>query len=126
MDFRQPLRGAGGGSHDAEPIHVPFASCGVRGIARGPRLSVNTAWRFETASDFDGDGADEVLIRNRDDGRWSLSLMAGVQPKAAGLLDLFSNRQLVLEETADYNGDGRQNILLRHVSANCEVIRWVL
>ena len=91
-----------------------------------PAITKNTAWQIAAADDFDGDGRTDVLIRNRDDGRWSMSLMNGRRVRAGGLVDLARNRQLQVLETGDFNGDGRADVLLRNVSGEYEPVRWVL
>ena len=68
----------------------------------------------------------DVLIRNKDDGRWSMTMLNGTATVAAGLVDMTRNLDIEVLETADYNNDGRADLSMRHTSESYQTIRWVL
>ena len=70
-------------------------------------------------SDFDGDGALDVLLRNRD-GRWWIRTMDGRRQTGTRTAEATRNRLWRLAVLADLNGDGRDDLLLRHANG-----RWM-
>ena len=78
-------------------------------------LTKNTAWHFAGIGDFNGDGKDDVLLRH-DDGRWFYYGMEGRYPIPGqrGFANLTPNRAWKLAGIGDLNGDGRDDVLLRH------------
>ena len=70
-------------------------------------------------SDFDGDGAPDLLLRHAD-GRWSVRAMAGRRQTDARTAAPTRSRQWRLTALADLNGDGRDDIVLRHADG-----RWM-
>ena len=78
-------------------------------------LPADRAWRFSGVGDFDGDGRDDVLLRHAD-GRWRYYPMDGRQAQAADrgepALTRFPEWQIA--GPGDLNGDGQDDILVRH------------
>ena len=85
-----------------------------------PRFTRRTVWRVAGVGDFDGDGADDVLIRNHR-GVWRYQSMApdgsvvGARP-VARLPRAWAWR---LAGIGDLDGDGSDDVLLRHADG-----RW--
>ncbi len=64
--------------------------------------------------DFDGNGRDDVLLRN-EDGRWYYYPMDGRRHQAGrGIANLTRNLEWSVAGIGDFNGDGRDDVLLRH------------
>ena len=77
-----------------------------------PENSINPPLAF---GDFDGDGRDDVLLRH-DDGRWFYYPMNGKNhiPARRGLADLTRKLAWQVAGIGDLNGDGKDDVLLRH------------
>ena len=73
------------------------------------------AWRFAGIGDLNGDGRDDVLLRH-EDGRWRYYAMNGRRQlaEATGGVDLPADVSWRLAGLGDLNGDGRDDVLLRH------------
>ena len=83
-----------------------------RGLAG---LTRNLDWQFTGIGDFNGDGKDDVLLRH-EDGRWYYYPMNGRRPIVSqrGYADLTRNRDWQFTGIGDFNGDGKDDVLLRH------------
>ena len=85
---------------------------GERGLAD---LTRNRAWQFAGIGDLNGDGKDDVLLRH-EDGRWFYYPMDGRRHivSGRGQADLTSNLAWQFAGIGDLNGDGKDDVLLRH------------
>ncbi len=94
------------------------------GAAFLPSLSLE--WTAQVA-DFDGNKADDLLWRNSRDGSVAVWLMNGTQiaPSGAAFLPYTLPSQFNIERLADFNNDGRADILFRDVSSG-QVGIWLL
>lgn len=78
-------------------------------------LDPDPAYRFVGIGDLNGDGRDDVLVRHRE-GRWRYDPMDGhrVVTEEAGAADLSDDPAWRLAAIGDLNGDGNEDVLLRH------------
>ena len=89
-----------------------------RGLAE---ISRDLDREFAGIGDLNGDGRDDVLLRGRSDGRWYYYPMDGRRSLAnqRGLANLTRNLDWSVAGIGDLNGDGRDDVLLRHANG-----RW--
>ena len=78
-------------------------------------LTRNLAWQLAGIGDLNGDGKDDVLLRN-EDSRWWYYPMDGRRHivSGRGYADLTRNLAWQLAGIGDLNGDGRDDVLLRN------------
>ena len=90
---------------------------GERGLAG---LTRKLDWHVAGIGDLNGDGKDDVLLRHTD-GRWYYYPMDGRNPVAdqRGLAGLTRKLDWQVAGIGDLNGDGRDDVLLRHTDS-----RW--
>ena len=94
-----PIRGASLVEDEAGPADLPR----------------NLHWRLAGTGDFAGDGTDDVLLRHKN-GAWHYHPMDGraVDTNAQGSAALTRNLAWQVAAIADFNGNGRADVLLRH------------
>ena len=85
---------------------------GERGLAD---LTRKLDWQVAGIGDLNGDGKDDVLLRN-EDGRWFYYPMDGRRhiTSQRGLADLTRKLDWQVAGIGDLNGDGKDDVLLRH------------
>ena len=83
-------------------------------------LTRDLDWHVAGIGDLNGDGKDDVLLRHTD-GRWDYYPMDGRNPIAdqRGLAGLTRNLAWRVAGMGDLNGDGKDDVLLRHTDS-----RW--
>lgn len=80
-----------------------------------PPMSKVLSWKVIDARDFDGNGSPDILIRNSLSGSWHIYLYEGTNIIGRGYLnDMTIDLKEQVQAVADFNGDGKQDILLRH------------
>ena len=86
----------------------------------GPaKLTPNLDYAVISTDDFDGDSKADVLMRDTTSGRWSIFLMDGQTVKDAGEISgLPRGLQWQPVATADFNGDGNSDVLVRDDQSN--------
>ena len=92
------------------------------GTATGLKRDLD--WVVMGLGDFDGDGKTDVLTRDSVVGTWHVALMDGktVTTAGTGNADLTTNLDWGLAAIADFDGDGADDLLLRHATTH----RWWL
>ena len=85
----------------------------LSGPGRVP-LTRDLAWAVAGTGDFNGDGRDEVLLRRTDNGRWYYYPLSGRRVLSGrGGVSLTRNRAWTVAGIGDFNGDGRDDVLMR-------------
>ena len=77
------------------------------------RITSNPVYQFRGVGDLDGDGHDDLLLRNMDNGAWIAYLMGGTRPQLRRNLGATPRQQYAFAGLGDFNGDGRDDLLLR-------------
>ena len=91
------------------------------GDTEAPDLPADNAWRVVGTGDLNGDGRDDLLFRHVD-GAWRYYAMDGRRSigEESGTLALSESLDWTFAGIGDLNGDGNDDVLLRHVSG-----RWL-
>ena len=96
--------------------YYPMAGASSIGREQGAvALASSDDWQLQGLGDLDGDGKDDVLMRHAD-GAWRYYAMNGRQGAPVDLTDeqLTENPDWEFAGLGDLNGDGRDDVLLRH------------
>ena len=79
-------------------------------------MSLVSSWQYNGTGDFDGDGNDDVIIRNSQSGFWYIYNMVGGDITRRGYIGIADASQLKVQAVADFNRDGMDDVLLRNVN----------
>ncbi len=87
-----------------------------RGVLRrpSPRFTQNLLFEFAGSGDLDGDGDDDLLLRNIGSGEWIYYAMSGASGELVRRFGMPSDLRHDVVAVADFDGDGRGTALLRH------------
>src|SRR5256886_225265 len=93
----------------------------MNGLAIASEGSVNvvdsvSGWQVQGIGDFDGDGRDDVLWRNRATGENYIWLMNGWTIASGGLIRTVADQAWQVKGIGDFDGDGKADILWRNSS----------
>ena len=103
-------------------LYLEVTASGVRD-RRPPGLTTNPDFDFAGVGDFNGDGTDDILIRgNGDSGAGLYYEMGGARPILRRHFGLTRNPLFEVAGTGDFNGDGRDDILLRHAERGTWIV----
>ena len=85
-------------------------------------LTRNLEWSVAGVGDFDGDGKDDVLLRKAATGTWYYYPMDGRRHLSGhGAADLPSDLSWSVAGIGDFDGNGKDDVLMRHEDG-----RWIL
>ena len=96
-------------------VQAPDASPRVE-LREGFGVTEDPAFEFRGIGDIDGDGRDDLLLRDTGTGEWVAHLMDGTGSELHEGLGATRNLEFVFAGLGDFNGDGRTDLLLRHAS----------
>ena len=71
----------------------------------------------QAVADFDGDGINDVLMRNATTNKWSILHLDGFNLKNTLNVSFESSSEWVFNAAGDYNGDGNADVTLRNVNS---------
>jgi hypothetical protein len=71
---------------------------------------------------LDGDGTDDIILRNQVDGRNWAYLMEDGQIKASELINTVGDTNWQIANMGDYDGDGKVDILWRNENAARNIV----
>ena len=84
-------------------------------------LTSNPVFEFRGVGDLDGDGHDDLLLRNTDNGVWIAYLVRGADLELRRGLGATPRQVWAFAGMGDFNGDSRDDLLLR----NTDTGAWV-
>ncbi|MCB1616361.1 MAG: VCBS repeat-containing protein [Pseudomonadales bacterium] len=70
-------------------------------------------YSFQAAIDADGDGDEDLLLRNSVDGKWKLFTLESGAVTGNSSFNLWASSNYTLAATGDFDGDGDDDVLLR-------------
>lgn len=108
---------------DGRWAYYPMDGGTVADAGRGwANITKSPDWRPVGVGDFNDDGRDDVLLR-RADGVWRYYAMDGrrVVAEESGPANLPQSLDWRLAGTGDFDGDGRADVLLRHVEGSWQL-----
>ena len=111
------LAGDDGGGVTRKVAGVPRVHIALEQGSAKPYCAGAPTAKLQRLGDFDGDGKADVLLRHAD-GRWLYYPMEGTSAATSGgvAANLPGNPAIVVAGVGDFNGDGRDDVLMRLAS----------
>jgi hypothetical protein len=81
-----------------------------------PLLPAGTPWRFAGSGDLDGDGRQDLLLRNKDTKRLQPLLLVGARATLATAGAASPSKGWSLRGLGDFDGDGRADAIWNHAT----------
>ena len=97
----------------------------IRGVLRRIPATRNRAFAFEGIGDLDGDGRDDLVLRDTNTGEWITYLMDGAQARLRRQHGLPRDAAYGYVAIGDFDGDGDGSMLVRHTSVG-DWVEWDL
>jgi hypothetical protein len=79
-------------------------------------INTSAAWQFAVAGDFNGDGQDDLLLRNSSTGQYWVYLMNNGVVGSSNAYNAFLSLDYVPQVAADFDADGDDDLLERQTS----------
>ncbi|UAA37641.1 FG-GAP repeat protein [Paraneptunicella aestuarii] len=77
-------------------------------------MSAVASWQYNGTGDFNGDGYDDVIIRNSTSGQWYIYFFNGSTMISRGYSNIENAKLVGVQAVADFNQDGMADVLLRN------------
>lgn len=81
--------------------------------------------QVQGVADFDGDGANDLLLRNLATNAWSIAFMNGLAPKSLSSIGINSSSSWEFNAANDFDNDGYADISLRNPSSGAIYIYFM-
>ena len=94
-------------------VQAPDASPRVV-VVDGHGTTSDPEFELRGIGDLDGDGCDDLVLRNDTTGEWIAYLMDGARSEPRLGLGATRDLEYVFADLGDFNGDARDDLLLRH------------
>jgi len=77
-------------------------------------LYVNTGWSAQACFDANGDGDDDILLRNTSSGAWRLFTVQNGTVQSNANANLYQNTDYIFQGVMDIDADSDEDVILRH------------
>jgi hypothetical protein len=79
-------------------------------------------WTIAGAGDLDGDGTDDIVLRNQADGRNWAFMMENGQIRTSQLINTVGSLDWQIANMGDFDGDGKTDFLWRNEAAARNIV----
>lgn len=91
-----------------------------------PAMSQVLSWNIVGVKDFDGNASSDILIRNASSGTWYIYLYENTDISSRGYISaLTSDLSDVVQATGDFNGDGKNDVLMRNSTSGAWSVAYM-
>ena len=84
--------------------------------------TANTNWLIAGSGDLDGDGTDDIILRNQVTGENWVYFMENGQIRQSTLINTVADTNWEIANIGDYDGDGRDDFLWRDETTGRNII----